>query len=430
MYVTEITLENVKTYSLFDARFPNPAGWHVFIGDNGSGKTTLIREIVKVFSVNSFFKGDISEVNGIATQKSEFGWIKRGQYWQIKLGIEFDSHFDFDREESPTLPNETPSYQSIYIINETHMGWNFKVLDNTIEEYNIMSPSFHKKGKFSISFGPFRRFTGGNAEINKLFKDSPRDAAHLSPFREDVSFIHTVDWLIALRFKELEENKSAKKTLAAVKYFINASGLLPDGAQIGAISSDGVFLIDGNGVNIHILDASDGYRSILSVALTIIWYMTEIYGADLVFSSETPERIDLPGVVLIDEIDAHLHPTWQTRIGVWFIEKFPKLQFIVTTHSPLICRACHKGSIWRLAAPGSEEESREITGVEKDRLVYGNVLDAYATDLFGEEITRSEDGKEKYQKLTSLLKKSYKDETSPEEEEEIRHLRDVFISGK
>ena len=50
-----------------------------------------------------------------------------------------------------------------------------------------------------------------------------------------------------------------------------------------------------------------------------------------------------PGVVLIDEVDAHLHPTWQRRIGLWFREHFPKLQFIVSTHSPLICQAATVG---------------------------------------------------------------------------------------
>ena len=45
------------------------------------------------------------------------------------------------------------------------------------------------------------------------------------------------------------------------------------------------------------------------------------------------------GVILIDEIDAHLHPAWQKRIGFWLKAHFPNIQFIVTTHSPFICQA-------------------------------------------------------------------------------------------
>ena len=71
------------------------------------------------------------------------------------------------------------------------------------------------------------------------------------------------------------------------------------------------------------------------------------------------------------------------------------MQFLVTTHSPIFCRAARHDSVWALPAPDSDEEPRRIIGTELDRLVDGNVLDAYATELFGEEVTRSEQSKEK-----------------------------------
>ena len=68
----------------------------------------------------------------------------------------------------------------------------------------------------------------------------------------------------------------------------------------------------------------------------------------------------LLGVAAIDEIDAHLHPAWQQRIGDWFVEHFPETQFFVTTHSPIICRAARRGSVWLLPVPGSDEQPRRI----------------------------------------------------------------------
>src|SRR5712671_2638426 len=109
-----------------------------------------------------------------------------------------------------------------------------------------------------------------------------------------------------------------------------------------------------------------------------------------------------PGVVLIDEVDAHLHPTWQRRIGLWLREHFPKMQFIVTTHSPLICQAADVGTVWRLPQPGTNETGRMLAGVELDRLLYGNVLDAYSTEAFGEDINRSEESKKKLHRLAEL----------------------------
>jgi predicted ATP-binding protein involved in virulence len=175
---------------------------------------------------------------------------------------------------------------------------------------------------------------------------------------------------------------------------------------------------------------SDGLRSILSLTFELIRQLIRFNGANRVFEQIKQGKmiIDLPGVVLVDEIDAHLHPTWQTRIGQWFTQYFPKLQFIVTTHSPLVCRACEKGSIWRLAAPGSDQASGEVTGLDRDRLIYGNVLDAYGTELFGQEVERSEHSKEKLERLAQLSQLSAFGKISETEKKEMNQLRKILIT--
>lgn len=136
--------------------------------------------------------------------------------------------------------------------------------------------------------------------------------------------------------------------------------------------------------------------------------------------------IDLPGVVLIDEIDAHLHPTWQTRIGQWFTKYFPKIQFIVTTHSPLVCRACENGSIWRLAAPGIELPSGKIVGADRNSLINGDVLDAYGTTIFGKGITIAIEAVRKKERLVVLGNKKRVVELNTDEKDELTHLQTLF----
>lgn len=63
--------------------------------------------------------------------------------------------------------------------------------------------------------------------------------------------------------------------------------------------------------------------------------------------------ITLPGVVAVDEIDAHLHPGWQQLIGDWFVNRSPNMQSLVTTHSPIICRAAGVSRCCRRPAPKS-----------------------------------------------------------------------------
>ncbi len=105
------------------------------------------------------------------------------------------------------------------------------------------------------------------------------------------------------------------------------------------------------------------------------------------------------------------------------------MQFIVTTHSPLICRACEKGSIWRLATPGKNmPQIEEIIGVEKERLIYGNILDAYGTELFGREAVRSNESNEKKERLGKLNILYALGKITEKEEQERRELQKILTT--
>lgn len=210
--------------------------------------------------------------------------------------------------------------------------------------------------------------------------------------------------------------------LQSIKKFVNQEGFLPHHAQLTDVSSEGVKFIDGNGSQIRVEDLSDGYRSILSLTFELIRQLARNYGPDRIFDEEAKTVIP-PGVVLIDEVDAHLHPSWQRQIGFWLREHFPNIQFIVTTHSPLVCQAATVGSVFRLPRPGTDEVGEFVTGVELDRLLYGNVLDAYSTELFGDNISRSDEGKVRLQRLAQLNVKELRQKLSPAEKDEQNSLR-------
>ena len=95
----------------------------------------------------------------------------------------------------------------------------------------------------------------------------------------------------------------------------------------------------------------------------------------------------------------------------------------MTTHSPIICRAARRGSVWLLPVPGSDEQPRRVKGHELNRLIDGNILDAYGTDLFGEEVTRSEHSKEQLERLARLNRKRLKAPLPPDEQSDLERLR-------
>lgn len=286
-------------------------------------------------------------------------------------------------------------------------------------------------GWFSVGFGPFRRFYGGDIEVMRVHFSDPRAAAHLSLFGENVALTEALTWMKELHVKRLEKHKAETLLLEHLIHFVNTCELLPFGVKIHEVNSEGVTFKDGNGILVSLRNLSDGFRSMLSLIFELIRELVRVYGDKAVFSNSGKDlfSIDLPGVVLIDEVDAHLHPTWQTRIGSWFTKYFPKMQFIVTTHSPLICRGASKGTIWKLSAPGKERSFSEIVGYEKDQLIYGNVLDAYETEEFGIGTARGEEGKalqKRYNEL--LLKRRYAPLDGPTTEE-FNRLQQIFQSN-
>jgi predicted ATPase len=402
--------------------FKKPAGWHVIIGDNGAGKSTIVRSISL---------GIIGPNDAKALRLNLSDWVRRNEEEEIgTIALTVQKHNE-DNKIGQSRPMTRPFEAVLSLKRKESNGY---VLEGGKDAAfkNIWSNAY---GWFSCAFGPFRRFTGGEKEWMKVYYSDPRAAAHLSVFGEDVALTEAIDWLKNLHIKTLEQASSSSYSidnsesdiLSSLKSFLNEGGLLPHGAKLDSISSDGVFFVDGNGAIVDVTQMSDGYRSILSLTFELIRQMVRSYGQEEVFKNFKKGNftIDLPGVVLIDEIDAHLHPSWQARIGEWFLNVFPDIQFIVTTHSPLICRASENGTIWRLRAPGSELASGEITGTEKERLIFGDLLDAYGTELFGRNITQSVSGQQLTEKLAQLNLKSFKQKLSNEEQQELEHLKTI-----
>lgn len=99
--------------------------------------------------------------------------------------------------------------------------------------------------------------------------------------------------------------------------------------------------VNGEVMKLPVTALSDGYQSTISWIADLLGHMFLDGGANI-------EPSNMSGIVLLDEIDLHLHPTWQRRIVPILRRIFPKLQFIVTTHSPLVLTGFEKDEIIRL----------------------------------------------------------------------------------
>lgn len=120
---------------------------------------------------------------------------------------------------------------------------------------------------------------------------------------------------------------------------------------------------DGKWVQLRNL--SDGYKGIISLTADIAYRAIKL-------NPHLGERavLDTEGIVLIDEIDMHLHPKWQRHIVEDLKRTFPKIQFIVTTHSPFIVQSLKADEVINL--DGNQlSENPDVLTIEENALFMG-----------------------------------------------------------
>lgn len=412
MYVRQLSITNIRSISSFELTFgaTEMAGWHVILGSNGAGKSSVIRSLALSLA---------GPKEAAALRQNWSTWARSGTTdGTIKLQLEVGTDDIFTGTGRRT---KTVSAELSLVPLEATVGPRFDLVAPTKAAQRSLWGT--NSGWFSASFGPFRRFTGGDQAYDRLFYSNPRLAPHLSAFGEDVALTEGLRWLRDLRVRELEQSADEGALLGRLVEFLNGSQLLPHGATIVEVRSEEVIVLDANGAKVAVEQLSDGYRSVLSMIFEILRQMTRSYGAARVMDAlnVSASAVELEGVVAIDEVDAHLHPSWQRDIGPWFTRCFPLVQFVVTTHSPIICR--NATSVWRLASPGSDEQSGRIDGIALNRLIHGSILDAYGTEFFGRDVSRSEDSKMMVQELAQLNRKALRSTLEPAERSRLDELR-------
>ena len=113
---------------------------------------------------------------------------------------------------------------------------------------------------------------------------------------------------------------------------------IPDIYFSEEFGEDGEFVYEENGTAMPIAFLSAGYQSCL-------WMVMDIAFRALLLNPGTIKLDEISGIVLIDEVDKHLHPKWQWHVLNALNDTFPNIQFIITTHAPIVISSCKNATI-------------------------------------------------------------------------------------
>ena len=126
---------------------------------------------------------------------------------------------------------------------------------------------------------------------------------------------------------------------------------------------------------------------------------------------------DKPGVLIVDEIDAHLHPSWQRRIIPALTKHFPSLQIFCSTHSPLMLAGLKAGQVQLL----QRDEDNRVTVSTNEEDIVGWSADEILRSFLG---VRDPTDQKTVKKLERLRELQGKQELSAKESEELESLSD------
>jgi predicted ATP-binding protein involved in virulence len=384
MYIKRIILNNIRGFEELDFDLTRSdgsyAGWTVFTGDNGSGKSALLKAIAV---------GLVKQETAFALQPNFHRWIREGENEAlIKLNI-----MEIVEEDFFSTYNKYEDFERQLNIKLKRNGREIKFLNDAEPPYTQdTQKSFSGSYSWFIcGYGPFRRIFGTSLDASRR-SVAPQTDMFATLFDESASLAEVDQWLKNLHHKSLEENQAACKHLQLLLDLLRDE-LLPNEITVDRVDSDGLWLKDRNGIKLAWSDMSDGYRSALALLADILRHLIEEENFWRLLSgirlSDEKQIVNRHGVVLIDEIDAHLHPEWQQKIGFWLKRHFPNIQFLVTTHSPIICQAADDNGLFVLPEPGSHDQPKALSKEEYNKVIASRPDTILLTSAFGLQNTRS-----------------------------------------
>ncbi|MFI9270592.1 AAA family ATPase [Kitasatospora sp. NPDC052896] len=443
MYVTRLGISGIRGFTpareVRQLELPQ-AGWTVLAGRNGSGKTTLLRALALALGGPAVARSLVSDFSGWITAGESTGWVQafvrpdwtvdrlagsgKAPKYDLRLGLEWRLPAPGTAPGgyglpgfAPFGPGPRPELTAFGSTNPERGPW-----------------AENPRGWFFAGYGPFRRLLGGFGESQRLMLSAGPVGRLATLFHEEASLAEGVSWLVDQHVRRLEGRPGAQEALDVVAALLS-DGLLPDGFAVSRVDSDGLWVRRAGrgaedqqvgGPDFPLREMSDGYRTVAALVLDLVRQFQSAYGS---LPLDGSGAITLPGVVLIDEVDAHLHVSWQQRIGPWLKAHFPRVQFIVSTHSPYICQAADPGGLIRIAGADEDFPPQPVGEELHRRIVYGSGDDAVLSELFGLESPYSEQAEDARRRLGDIEGRVLAGDSSDEELAEYQELSEKLMSS-
>jgi AAA domain, putative AbiEii toxin, Type IV TA system/SIR2-like domain len=397
-----VTLTNIGPFDKLEMNLD--AGWTILLGDNGVGKSTVLRAIA---------------VGLAGSEAADFAGrlLKAGKELE---GGSITLHTDNGRAYTTRISKG----------------------DRTIVQSDTSRP-LESESWLALGFPPLRSFTlapVGDLPSKGLQRLTADDLLPLVRGDVDPRPDRLKAWLIDLDYRDKDQRlsnrnlwsyfragESQTQFTTLLEQFFRVIRKLTPGLRLDSVKIDPVkkeVIVDTDDGTVRIELVSQGTQSLLGWVGVLLQRLNDFYASDTDGAPSTRASgslLDQHALVLMDEIDAHMHPFWQKRIISSLRELFPNMQFIATTHSPLIVSSLRKENVRIFER---DVETGKVTAVVPESDFEGLRSDQILTSpLFRLRTTRASGMVEKMERYSELLGKRAR----AKEKNEIFASEDEFI---
>lgn len=322
MKIKQLTLTNFRRFAAFDIDFDPQLT--VLVARNGAGKSSVLDAVATALGP---FLTRLPKVSGINPKDTDFRVAADGKKpAYMRITATTDDGICWNRTEKRDKSQKTQA--------DIPQGVGIKQLNDYVDQFvdahnndeTFELPVFIYYGTGRGVFDIPQRKKGFGSEFSRFdaFKGALESRNNFKRFVEYFYFLEAQESKLQKEHRsfdiELPELKAIRGAMQRLMpEFSNPRGVYPAGIMVD-------WQTEAGSKPLRIEQLSDGYRTTLAMVMDIASRMAEA-------NPDMTDPLATNGIVLIDEVDLHLHPGWQQHILTDLMRTFPQIQFIVSTHS-------------------------------------------------------------------------------------------------
>ena len=387
MFLKSIRIENVRAIADLELDFDGEDGgarkWTLLLGENGTGKSTILRCIALLLCG----RDALPELLG----RDPSSWIRSG-----RTGARIDGTIATAQGEEREIHLELRRDETIS-----------RTLDRNTKPLAPLEDAIADTGQnyFLTGYGASRRL--GRPGI-RGDERSDRAGRVRTLFDADATLRPLASWAMDLHYVRGESFLRLIRSALAE--------LLPDATFRDIDKARKTLVFDTADGPVSLDDLSDGYQNVAAWVGDLLYRTT---GAFDDYSNPLATR----GLLLIDEIDLHLHVKWQRRLRRFIENKLPNFQIVATTHSPMTSQQAGRGEVRILARPTPDAAPElRVYDIAPDRLGLHQLIEPFF-DVDTVDSARIASLKDQYRALKTQKRRSV------DEEQRLEALRDQLADA-